>query len=117
MFTDEMFAQRVMELREKKGVSQRDMSLSIGQGAAYINNIENNRNLPSMTGFFYICEYFGITPAQFFEDEIEAIIFSESGMEILTLHCKAIGPVGEFIFLTQPEAEAALEKMEGEEHE
>lgn len=67
MFTDEMFAQRVMELREKKGVSQRDMSLSIGQGAAYINNIENNRNLPSMTGFFYICEYFGIEPSEFFD--------------------------------------------------
>lgn len=67
MFTDEMFAQRVMELREKKGVSARDMSLSIGQGAAYINNIENNRNLPSMTGFFYICDYLNIEPSEFFD--------------------------------------------------
>jgi len=67
MFTDEMFARRVMELREKRGVSARDMSLSIGQGAAYINNIENNRNLPSMTGFFYICDYLKIEPSQFFD--------------------------------------------------
>ena len=67
MFTDEMFAQRVMELREKRGVSARDMSLSIGQGAAYINNIENNRNLPSMTGFFYICDYLKIEPSEFFD--------------------------------------------------
>lgn len=69
MFTDEMFAQRVMELREQLGVSQRDMSLSMGQGPAYINNIENNRNLPSMTGFFYMCEYFKIEPKEFFDTE------------------------------------------------
>ena len=67
MFTEEMFAQRVMELREKRGVSARDMSLSIGQGAAYINNIENSRNLPSMTGFFYICDYLQIEPSEFFD--------------------------------------------------
>ena len=67
MFTEEMFAQRVMELRERLGVSQRDMSLSMGQGAAYINNIENRRALPSMTGFFYMCDYLKIEPKEFFD--------------------------------------------------
>ena len=57
---------RVTELRVQKGVSARDMSLSLGQGESYINKIENGRTLPSMTGFFYICEYFGITPQEFF---------------------------------------------------
>ncbi len=50
-----------------KGVSARDMSLSIGQSAGYINNIENGVNFPSMTVFFYICEYFDITPMEFFD--------------------------------------------------
>ena len=50
-----------------KGVSARDMSLSIGQSAGYINNIENGVNLPSMTVFFYICEYLGINPKDFFD--------------------------------------------------
>lgn len=45
------------------------MSLSIGQSAGYINNIENGINLPSMTVFFYICEYLGISPAEFFSVE------------------------------------------------
>ena len=63
------FIDRLVELRMKKGVSARDMSLSIGQGAGYINNIENGINYPSMTGFFYICEYLGITPKQFFDVE------------------------------------------------
>ena len=43
----EDFAKRLTELRINKGVSARDMSLSIGQSAGYINNIENGVNLPS----------------------------------------------------------------------
>ncbi len=65
----EDFAKRLTELRMNKGVSARDMSLSIGQSAGYINNIENGVNLPSMTVFFYICEYLGITPQEFFDTE------------------------------------------------
>lgn len=63
----EDFVKRLVKLRVNKGVSARDMSLSIGQSPSYINNIENGVNLPSMTVFFYICEYFGITPQEFFD--------------------------------------------------
>lgn len=65
----EDFTKRLAALRLNKGVSARDMSLSIGQSAGYINNIENGINLPSMTTFFYICDYFGITPKEFFDEE------------------------------------------------
>jgi len=64
------FINRLVELRLNKGVSARDMSLSLGQSAGYINNIENGVNYPSMTVFFYICDYFGITPKEFFDSEI-----------------------------------------------
>ena len=65
----EWFPQRVMELRMQKGVSARDMSLSLGQSESYINKIENRRTMPSMNGLFYICDYFGITPAEFFDND------------------------------------------------
>lgn len=52
-----------------KGVSARDMSLSLGQSPNYINGIENGDSYPSMTTFFYICDYFGITPKEFFDLE------------------------------------------------
>lgn len=68
---EESFSKRLAQLRLQKGVSARDMSLSVGQSASYVNNIENGRNLPSMMAFFYICEYLGITPKEFFEYEIE----------------------------------------------
>ena len=66
MYEDE-FPLRLARLRNKKGVSARDMSLSIGQNHAYINNIESGKALPSMAIFFYICEYLNITPAEFFD--------------------------------------------------
>jgi len=54
---EEGFALGLAQLRNKKGVSARDMSLSIGQNAGYINTIESGKAFPSMTVFFYICEY------------------------------------------------------------
>ena len=39
---------RVAQLRMAKGVSARDMSLSMGQGEGYIHNIENQKTMPSI---------------------------------------------------------------------
>lgn len=64
---EKAFSLRLAQLREKKGVSARDMSLSIGQNAGYINNIESGKSMPSLSGFFYICEYLGISPSDFFD--------------------------------------------------
>ncbi len=69
MTEEEKFIQRLTNLRLQKNISAREMSLSIGQCAGYINNIENGNNLPSMMGFFYICEYLKITPKEFFDYE------------------------------------------------
>ena len=44
------FSLRLAQLREKKGVSARDMSLSMGQNPGYINNIESGKSMPSLTG-------------------------------------------------------------------
>lgn len=66
----EWFYHRLTQLRLQKGVSARDMSLSLGQSESYINKIENRRTLPSFTGFLYICEYLGVTPQDFFNTEV-----------------------------------------------
>jgi transcriptional regulator with XRE-family HTH domain len=63
----EDFIRRMAQLRLNKDVSARDMSLSLGQSPNYINGIENGGSYPSMTNFFYICEYFGITSKEFFD--------------------------------------------------
>lgn len=65
---DETFiAKRIAQLRGEEGISARDMSLSLGQNESYINRIENGKSLPSLQAFFWICDYFHITPQQFFD--------------------------------------------------
>lgn len=71
MMYEEDFPIRLAKLRTEKGVSARDMSLSIGQNPGYINNIETGKALPSMSTFFYICDYLNISPQDFFETDVE----------------------------------------------
>lgn len=68
---DEFFKLRLAQLRTQKGVSARDMSLSLGQNPGYINNIETGKALPSMSAFFYICDFLDITPQEFFDSSTD----------------------------------------------
>ncbi|MFI3141567.1 MAG: helix-turn-helix transcriptional regulator [Clostridia bacterium] len=61
------FALRLSTLRQKKNVTARDMSLSLGQSHNFINNIELGKNFPTMLNFFYICEFLEISPIEFFD--------------------------------------------------
>ena len=65
---EDFVPERLAKLRMQKGVSALDMSLSLGQANNYINNVENKKTLPSMQSFFYICEYLGVTPQEFFDE-------------------------------------------------
>lgn len=67
--TEKEFSLRLAKLRGEKGVSARDMSLSMGQNPGYINNIESGKSMPSLSGIFYICEYLGLTPKDFFDED------------------------------------------------
>lgn len=63
------FSLRLAQLRTKKGVSARDMSLTMGQNPGYVNNIESGKSMPSLSGIFFICDYLGITPKEFFDTD------------------------------------------------
>ncbi|MFZ7121616.1 MAG: helix-turn-helix domain-containing protein [Eubacteriaceae bacterium] len=81
---ENFFSERISQLRTSKGVSARDMSLSIGQSESYINKIENGKTFPSMQVFFYICEYLNISPRDFFDDEIKNPVLIQSIINDLT---------------------------------
>ena len=61
--------QHITELRMKRNVSEYQMSLALGQNKNYIQGISSGKALPSMSQFFNICDYFNITPMQFFDTE------------------------------------------------
>ena len=99
--TEKDFSLRLAKLREEKGVSARDMSLSMGQNPGYINNIESGKSMPSLSGLFYICEYLGITPKDFFDtdtaspskaNELYAIAKGLSNEQLDNLIALAKGP-------------------------
>ena len=45
------------------------MSYDLGHSRGYINNISSGKSLPSLSEFFSICDYFEITPVEFFDEE------------------------------------------------
>jgi len=61
---------RITQLRLQKGVSEYQMSYDIGHSRGYIYNISSGKSLPPMGEFFAICDYFGVTPQEFFDDRL-----------------------------------------------
>ena len=85
---DDFFRLRLAQLRSLKGVSARDMSLSLGQNPGYINNIENGKALPSMSAFFFICEFLDVTPQAFFDQ----VAKDPEAIEAITSDLKQLSP-------------------------
>ncbi len=67
--TTDFIRDRITQLRLQKGVSEYKMSYDLGHSRGYINNISSGKTLPSMAEFLAVCEYFGITPAEFFQED------------------------------------------------
>ena len=66
----EFVRDRITQLRIQKGISEYKMSYDLGHSRGYINNISTGKALPSMSEFFAICEYFDITPIEFFDQRV-----------------------------------------------
>lgn len=67
---EQFIRDRISILRTKKGISEYKMSLDMGHSKSYIQSISSGKALPSMSEFLYICEYLGVTPREFFDEEI-----------------------------------------------
>ncbi|WP_310602764.1 helix-turn-helix domain-containing protein [Anaerosporobacter sp.] len=90
----EFISDRIRTMREAKGISAHTMSIELGQNPAYINKIENKSSKPSIEGLYNICDYLGITFAEFFDvetnhpDKLKVLIeevkqFDDDSMNIL----------------------------------
>lgn len=69
--TEDFIRERITQLRMKKGVSEYQMSYDLGHSRGYIYNISSGKALPPLKEFLAICEYFEITPQQFFDESTE----------------------------------------------
>lgn len=62
---------QITKLRLQKGISEYQLSYDLGHSRGYINNISSGKSLPSLSEFFTICDYFEISPHDFFNTEHE----------------------------------------------
>ena len=68
---DRFIAERITALRLKKNVSEYRMSLELGQSKSYVQGITSGKAYPSVKQLYNICDYFGITLAEFFDEETD----------------------------------------------
>ncbi len=67
---DNFVRDRITQLRMRKGVSEYKMSYDLGHSRGYIYNISSGKSLPPLNELFAICDYFNITPSEFFDESI-----------------------------------------------
>lgn len=80
---EDFVRERITQLRLEKGVSEYQMSYDLGHSRGYVYNISSGKALPPLKEFFSICEYFGISPADFFDIKTENPKLSSEIIELL----------------------------------
>jgi len=80
---DNFIRQRITELRMKKSVSEYRMSTDMGRSKNYIQGITSGRSLPSLSEFLYMCEYLGVTPRDFFDEDLKNPALLNEAIEVL----------------------------------
>ena len=65
-------ADRITQIRIEHKISEYQLSLDLGFSKGYIQAISSGNIMPSMAALYKICEYFEISPTQFFCEGIES---------------------------------------------
>ena len=98
IYDKEFMAGQLALYRARKGISAREMSLSLGQSANYMNKIESKKAYPSMEMFFQICEFLEVTPVRFFDvDSNISPVLNELINELAVLDDTALVHLLEFV--------------------
>jgi transcriptional regulator with XRE-family HTH domain len=59
------------------------MSTDMGRSKNYIQGITSGRSLPSLSEFIYMCEYLGVTPRDFFDEDLKNPALLQEAIEAL----------------------------------
>lgn len=78
---EDFIKDRITQLRLRKGVSEYQMSYDLGHSRGYVYNISSGKALPPLREFLAICDYFDITPGQFFDESMQNPDLVEKALE------------------------------------
>lgn len=76
-------ADRVTKLRMEKNLSEYELSYNLGHSKTYINQLTNGSFLPSIPELLNICEYFEISPSEFFKGYDDEDVFGDNADEFI----------------------------------
>ena len=76
-------AKRITELRLSRGISEYQLSLELGQSRSYIQGITSGKNMPSVKQLFNIADYFDVTMAEFFGENLFEEALTPSQIEAI----------------------------------
>ncbi|MCL2513220.1 MAG: helix-turn-helix domain-containing protein [Oscillospiraceae bacterium] len=68
---EKKFREKLIALIVSAGIAESKLGYELGKSKNYIRNITSGLAMPSIREFFNICEYFEITPADFFSEETD----------------------------------------------
>lgn len=81
---DEIYVvNRIEELCKKRDFSRYKLSQESGLEQSTISNLLNRKSLPNLLTLSKICDGFGITLSQFFQEEDKIVNLSEEQKEVL----------------------------------
>lgn len=63
---EQYLREKITSLRLEKNISEYQLSTELGKCKTYIQAITSGKSLPSFDAFFDLCEYFNLTPEEFF---------------------------------------------------
>ncbi len=72
---------RIVQLCKSHNISEHKLSKELGHSKNYIQGITSGRSLPSLSEFLYICEYFNLTPKEFFDTETQYPLLIQKALE------------------------------------
>lgn len=81
MMNCKFVAERVTQLRMKKGISEQKMSFELGHSGNYIQLISSGKMVPSLKEFFSICEFLEVSPSLFFQENIENPLIKQKAID------------------------------------
>ena len=70
---EKFIVDRITQLRMAMDISEYQLSHDLGRSRSYFNNISRGENLLSMSAFLELCDYFKISPAEFFLPALEKL--------------------------------------------
>ena len=110
----EFVKKRYATIRNAHQLSARKLSFELGQSSEYINQIENGKMLPSIDGLLNFCNYFNITPSEFFDEsvrypiEFKAIIQELNKLD--TIELKQVTDILRLITANKEHPKTAVQK-------